>query len=100
MKILDIKNFEKETQNKKVLVDFYAGWCSPCKAIAPKLEELSKEQSEVEIVKVNVDENPQLADQFGIRGIPTLILLDNGKVLGSLSGNVPKEDILKLIKGS
>lgn len=99
MRNLKHEEFEKETKDKKVLVDFYADWCGPCKALSPKLEELSKEQTEVEIVKVNVDENPNLAAQFGVRGIPTLILIDKGQIKGHLSGNVPKDDIEKLIKG-
>lgn len=97
MKSINESNFKESIKDKKVLIDFWATWCGPCRALAPKLEEISKEQSEVEILKIDVDQNPNLASQFGVRGIPTLIFLDKEVVKGELVGNVPKEDILKLI---
>src|SRR4051812_33046277 len=77
------------------LVDFWAEWCGPCKAIAPKLEEIATELAgKVNIVKLNVDENPDTPAKYGIRGIPTLILFKAGKEVDQIVGNHPKESIV------
>ena len=82
-----------------VLVDFWAEWCGPCKTIGPILDELADELGETaKIVKVNVDENPELAQKYGIRGIPTMIFFKNGKVAKSLVGIQSKEEIAKNIQ--
>lgn len=74
-----------------VLVDFWAEWCAPCRALAPTLEALQQELgAKIKIVKVNVDENNELATQFGVRSIPTLLLFRGGKVESQLVGNMPK----------
>lgn len=74
-----------------VLVDFWAEWCGPCRAIAPVLEELSGEMTgRLKIVKVNVDEAPDLAQQYGIRSIPTLLVVKGGQVAGQMVGAMPK----------
>ncbi len=74
-----------------VLVDFWATWCAPCRAIAPSLEELATQyKGQVKIAKVDVDENQQIAQQFGIRSIPTLLVFKGGKVVEQLVGAVPK----------
>ncbi|MBC7743322.1 MAG: thioredoxin [Bdellovibrionaceae bacterium] len=94
-------SFDKDVlkASNLVLVDFWAEWCGPCRALGPKLEEIAQEMSpQVKIVKMNVDENPQTPGQFGIRGIPAMLLFKNGKQVGELVGNHPKEDITELLK--
>lgn len=81
-----------------VLVDFWAEWCGPCKALGPKLEEIASElKGKVRIVKLNVDENPSMPAKYGVRGIPTMILFKNGKEVDQIVGNHPKENILALL---
>ncbi|MEX0798710.1 MAG: thioredoxin [Bacteriovoracaceae bacterium] len=93
-------NFEQSVlkSDKPVLVDFWAEWCGPCKALAPILDEIASEVGEnAKVVKVNVDEAGELAQQYGIRGIPTLIFFKGGEVKSTLVGNQPKAEILKNI---
>ncbi len=81
-----------------VLVDFWAEWCGPCKAIAPKLEEIAGEMgAKVKIVKLDVDANQQTASKFGIRSIPTMILFKDGKPVDQMMGNRPKEFIVDFL---
>ena len=90
--------FEEEVlkSNIPVVVDFWAEWCGPCRAIAPVLEELSKEFSgKVKIVKLNVDENQNYASQYGIRSIPTLIAFKNGELVNQVMGGRPKPEFVK-----
>ncbi len=82
-----------------VLVDFWAEWCGPCKQIAPALEEISAElDGKLTIAKVNVDENPQTPGQYGIRGIPTLMLFKDGKVAATKVGALPKNKLKEWIE--
>lgn len=77
-----------------VVVDFWAEWCGPCRMIAPALEEISDEMSgQVKVVKLNVDENPKIAEKYGIRGIPTLLVFKNGEVAGQQVGAHPKNKL-------
>lgn len=93
-------NYKKEVleSDKMVLVDFYAAWCGPCRAMTPIVEELASEQNDVKICKINIDEQRQLAKEYGIMSIPTLVLINNGKVVNTKVGLAPKAEIIKLIK--
>ncbi|MCK9173459.1 thioredoxin [Desulfuromonas thiophila] len=94
-------NFDTEVLQSSlpVLVDFWATWCAPCKAILPVIDELAGQfDGQVKIGKVNVDENPDTPGKFGVRGIPTLILFKDGKVVDQLVGAVPKSQLENFIK--
>jgi thioredoxin 1 len=81
-----------------VLIDFWAPWCGPCKAIAPVVEELAKEYAgRLKIVKMNVDDNPQTPSKYGVRGIPNLIIFKGGQVRDQIVGAVPKAQLVKAI---
>ncbi|MCR5762081.1 MAG: thioredoxin [Treponema sp.] len=95
------QTFAKEVleSSTPVLVDFWAEWCGPCRMMAPVLEELSAEQANVKICKVNVDENPDLAQKYGIMSIPNFILFKNGQAAGQQIGATSKEAMLGFING-
>ena len=93
----DFKQDVLNTTDNLVLVDFFAPWCGPCKALGPILEEVSKEIPEVKFLKLNVDENPYSAQNYGINGIPALIIFKNGKPVQNHVGLVNKESLKKLI---
>lgn len=87
-----------EADNAPILVDFWAEWCMPCRALAPVIEELASEfQGKVRFAKVNVDDCRDIPAKFGIRGIPTLILFHQGKKVNELVGNQPKEKIRSML---
>jgi thioredoxin 1 len=95
------KNFGDEVLNATVpvLVDFWATWCGPCRSIGPVVEELAKEfQGRTKVVKINVDENPATPAQYGVRGIPTLILFKGGKVFDQIVGAVAKPRLVAMIE--
>lgn len=94
-------NFEQEVihSQKSVLIDFWATWCGPCRMIAPIIEEIANEaDGEYKVGKVNVDEEPELATAFGVSSIPMLVVVKDGKVVNSMVGFRPKEEILELLK--
>ena len=102
VKVTD-QSFEQDVlkATTPVVVDFWAEWCGPCRMIGPALEEISNEmQGKVTIAKVNVDENPGIASQLGIRSIPTLMLFKDGKRAGQKVGAAPKGDLSRWIQGS
>ncbi|MBQ7114851.1 MAG: thioredoxin [Clostridia bacterium] len=94
-------NFEEKVlkSEKPVLVDFWATWCGPCQMIAPTIHEISEERTDIVVGKVNVDEEMQLAMQFGISSIPTLLVFKDGKLVNQGVGLLPKASVLKLIDG-
>lgn len=83
---------------KKVLLDFWATWCGPCRMIAPAVEEIAEEYDSITVGKINVDEEMALATKFGITSIPTLIVMEKGQVVNTALGFRPKESILKLLE--
>lgn len=104
----NIKNVSDDTfatdvlgSDKPVLVDYWAAWCGPCKMIAPILEDVAKEYGDrVTIAKLNVDENPQTAAKFGIRGIPTLMLFQNGEAKATKVGALSKSQLTEFLDKS
>ena len=92
-------NFENEVlkSDKKVLIDFYADWCGPCRMVGPVLEEIAAEHPEYKICKVNVDEENELAASFKVMSIPALFVLENGKVINQSLGAKPKAQILDML---
>ena len=91
--------FQDTVQNNElVLIDFWAPWCGPCKAIAPVLEEISEEHSNIVIAKMNTDENPNISSQHGIMSIPTMMIFKNGQLVDRLVGALPKPAILQKLE--
>lgn len=88
-------NYKDTVSNGKVMIDFWADWCGPCRMLAPIVAELAIEQNEVSIAKVNVDDYPELAGKYGVMSIPTLLFLKDGKVLDTSVGVVSKNVILR-----
>ena len=92
-------NFQDEVINseKPVLLDFWASWCGPCRMVGPIVDEIAAERSDLKVGKVNVDEQPELAGQFGVMSIPTLVVVKNGRVTNQAVGVRPKAQILAML---
>ncbi|WP_295714913.1 thioredoxin [uncultured Mitsuokella sp.] len=92
-------NFESEVLKAEgtVLIDFWATWCGPCRMLSPIVDEVASEHTDVKVGKINVDEQPELAQQFGIMSIPTLIVFRNGQKVNESIGLIPKEKVEELI---
>ena len=92
-------NFDElKSSGKPVLIDFYADWCGPCRMVSPIVDEIANESDEYVVAKVNVDDEPELANMFGVSSIPMLVVMKNGKVVNQAVGARPKDQILAMLK--
>ena len=101
MAVLSInkENFETvKNSEKTVLLDFYADWCGPCRMVSPIVDEIAEEREDILVGKINVDNEPELAQKFGVISIPTLVILKDGKVVNQSAGARPKAQILSLLE--
>ena len=92
-------NFQNEVLNSEmpVLLDFWAPWCGPCRMVSPIVDEIAAERNDIKVGKVNVDEQPELAGQFGVMSIPTLVVIKGGRVVNQMVGARPKSQILAML---
>ena len=102
MAVIEINkdNFKSEVQdsNVPVLLDFWAGWCAPCRMLSPVVDEVAEERDDIKVGKINVDEQGELAVQFKVMSIPTLIVMKNGEEVKRSTGAIPKSAILELVQ--
>ena len=101
MSVININknNFQEVVMHsdKPVLLDFWASWCGPCRMVSPIVDEIAAERSDIKVGKINVDEQPELAAQFGVMSIPTLVVMKNGQIVNQTVGARPKAQILALL---
>ena len=92
-------NFETvKASDKTVLIDFYADWCGPCRMVSPIIDEIAEERDDILVCKINVDDEPELASQFEVFSIPTLVVMKNGEVVDKAIGAKPKTQILEMLE--
>ena len=96
---IHMDNFESEVlrSDKKVLLDFWAPWCGPCRMVGPILEEIAAERADIKVGKINVDEQPELAAEFNVMSIPMLVVIEDGRIVRRSVGAKPKSAILELL---
>ena len=96
---IDRNNFQREVLNsdRPVLLDFWAPWCAPCRMVGPILDEIAEERSDVKVAKINIDEQPELAAEFGVMSIPTLMVMKEGRIVQQSAGARPKAQILSML---
>ncbi|MGM9603194.1 MAG: thioredoxin [Faecousia sp.] len=101
MSVININknNFQDEVMraDKPVLLDFWASWCGPCRMVSPIVDEIAAQRSDIKVGKINVDEQPELAAQFGVMSIPTLVVIKNGRIVNQAVGARPKAQILAML---
>lgn len=98
---VNANNFEQEVMNedKVIVADFWATWCGPCRMLSPILSEVSEEMSDkIKVVKINVDDNPMLAQQFRVKNLPTVMVIKNGQIRDMMVGFRPKHEVVKFVK--